>query len=168
MMKGRIINLLLLSAAFVFVFISCNKNKETIYTSLDDMVKEAEANVVKIDPSELKLLIDEEEIFQIVDCREAEDYIAGHIPHAINVPRGTLEFSAKVSNRRLKTLVFSYGNGSGILAFESLKKLKYFDLYLIDGNWDKWIEKYPDLIEEGAGKAAPAAAPDDSGGGCGG
>ena len=156
----------LLSVTLLF---GCANVDNTIYESTEDMVAAAKAEIKTISMEEVKALIDNHTQIQIVDCREDYDFMLGHISGSVHIPRGLLEFSSKLSNRRIKTLVIGNEMGSGALAVQSLKLLKYSNIYMIDFSWFDWEATYPELVEQGMGEAV-AAEPvkkESSGGGCG-
>lgn len=160
---------ILLILVIAFFTSSCVKFDDKVYTDVDEMVKEAKTNIKTMSMDEFKSLFDHPDHIQIIDCREDYDYILGHFPGAIHIPRGLLEFSSKISNRRLTTLVIGNESGSGALAVQTLKKMKYFDVHMLDFSWFDWETKYPDLIEQGMGetkKEEPVKKA--SSGGCGG
>ena len=163
----KILTLSLLSA---LLLVSCVQKDNTVYENVDDMVTAAKAEIQTMGMEELKALIDSHAEIQIVDCREDYDFILGHITGSIHIPRGLLEFSGKISNRRIKTLVIGNEMGSGALAVKSLELLKYSDCYMLDFSWFDWEATYPELVEQGMGESAPVAAPkkEESSGGCGG
>jgi rhodanese-related sulfurtransferase len=147
---------------------SCNANKENSYANVDQMVNTAQENITKISVLDLKEKLDHNEIL-IIDCRETEEYIKGHIPGALNIPRGLLEFSSKISNRREVIYIYSETVDRASLAYPVLKSLKYKSVFLVDGGWIEWFKSYPSLIEEGLGTAAGVAPPKkEESGGCGG
>ncbi len=154
----------------IILLSSCVQKDNTVYENVDDMIAAAKAEIKTLGMEELKNLIDNHTEIQIVDCREDYDFILGHIPGSIHIPRGLLEFSGKISNRRIKTLVIGNEMGSGALAVQSLELLKYSDCYLLDFSWFDWEATYPELVEQGMGEAAPVAEPkkEESSGGCGG
>ncbi|HRW63138.1 MAG TPA: rhodanese-like domain-containing protein [Bacteroidales bacterium] len=148
---------------------ACVKNDSTVYENAEAMVAAAKAEINTLSMDEFKALLDNHTPIQIIDCREDYDYILGHIPGAIHIPRGVLEFSDKISNRRLKTLVLGNEMGSGALAVQTLGLLKYSDCYLLDFSWFDWEATYPELVEQGMGGAQPEAPKKkESSGGCGG
>ena len=156
----------LLSVTLLF---SCANIDNTVYESTEDMVAAAKAEIETIGMEELKALIDNHTEIQIVDCREDYDFMLGHITGSIHIPRGLLEFSGKISNRRIKTLVIGNEAGSGALAIQSLELLKYSDCYMLDFSWFDWEATYPELVEQGMGETAPVPVKkESSGGGCGG
>ena len=55
-----------------------------------DLVAAAKAHVHEIDIDAADAAIRDADV--LIDVREADEFAAGHIPGAINVPRGVLEF----------------------------------------------------------------------------
>ena len=148
---------------------SCGSKKDNNYDSVEQLVSEAQINVKKASVDELKSIFNHHGNYKIIDCRETEEYTDGHIPGAINIPRGVLEFSNKISNRRETIYVYSQTNKRASLACQALKLLKYNKVFLIDGGWQEWNNQFPELIEKGDGdKGAKAAPKVEESGGCGG
>lgn len=165
----RFIKFIAQSLLSVTLLFSCVNIDNTVYESAEDMVSAAKAEVNTMSMEELKTLIDNHHEIQIIDCREDYDFMLGHISESIHIPRGLLEFSSKLSNRRIKTLVIGNEIGSGALAVQSLKLLKYSDCYMLDFSWFDWEETYPDLVQQGMGENTPAEPEKkESSGGCGG
>ena len=160
---------LFLLAILAILLSACNSGSVKVYDSVDAMVKEAKANSELIKVKGLKSVIDHDHDFIIVDCREADVYVEGHIPGSVNIPRGLLEFSSKISNRREAVYIYCNDSQKSVLAAESLVKLKYQTVKVVDGGWEKWIEAYPELSEEGTGGVSTeeVVKPAESGG-CGG
>ncbi|MEA3445453.1 MAG: rhodanese-like domain-containing protein [Bacteroidota bacterium] len=163
-----------LKSLFLFVITttllsSCSTEPIKVYADVESLINEAQEKAVFIKADELKTIIDNKHNFIIVDCREPDIYVEGHIPGSVNIPRGILEFSGKISNRREPVYIYCNDYKKAVLAAESLIKLKYQVVKVVDGGWEKWHETYPELIEEGAGGSAEEeiAKPSD-GGGCGG
>jgi rhodanese-related sulfurtransferase len=61
---------------------------------LKDMVEEAARSVEAISAATLKEGLDRDEVDVVVDVREPNEWEQGHVPGAMNVPRGMLELSA--------------------------------------------------------------------------
>lgn len=167
-------NLKLFISAFLFLFLFWNCSNpldtEKVYESPEAMIKTAKKDISLMGMDQFRALLDSNVNIQIVDCRTEYDYILGHFPSAMHIPRGLLEFSGKLSNRRLKTLVFGNEMASGALAVKNLELLKYSDCHLLDFSWFDWQEAYPELVEQGMDESQPAAPENEesSGGGCGG
>jgi len=165
----RILSYVLSVSVLMLLLSGCVKNNSTIYENAEAMVTAAKAEIKTLNMEEFKALLDNHTPLQIIDCREDYDYILGHIPGSIHIPRGILEFSDKVSNRRIKTLVIGNEQGSGALAVKSLELLKYSDCYLLDFSWFDWEAAHPELVEQGIGGTQPEAPKKkEASGGCGG
>ena len=146
----------------------CNNNMQQ--ETLEGMIMNAKSKVNDISVEDYKAISDHDGSYEIIDCRQTEDFIKGHIPGAINIPRGTLEFSNKISDRRTKIIVYNYDDGYSALCAETLLKLKYHDVSMIENGWKGWSEMYPEIVETGAEKLDEGSAPiqEVTSGGCGG
>lgn len=58
--------------------------------TVQDMVAEAKARIREIGPDELRQM--QARGVPVVDVREPGEFAEGHIPGAVNIPRGVLEF----------------------------------------------------------------------------
>jgi len=143
----------------VIIIGSCGTKKDNSYSNIDQMLSEARAGIKTLSVTDLKAEQEQNGEYKIIDCRETEEYVEGHILGAINIPRGVLEFSSKISNRRETLYVYSQTNNRASLACPSLKLLKYKKVYLIDGGWLEWHKKFPKLIEKGDGETGNKTAP---------
>lgn len=89
----------------------------------------------------------------LIDVREADEYAAGHLPGAIHMSRGMLEF--KISSnpamgaRDLKIVIYCKTSGRAALAANALQDMGYLNVSSIAGGFDAWVA---------AGK--PVAKPD--------
>jgi rhodanese-related sulfurtransferase len=155
--------------SLVVIISSCGSEKNNSYDNVDQLVSKAQTGIAKVTVAELKEMIDHKNDYKIIDCREIEEFTVGHIPEAVNIPRGLLEFSNKLSNRRETIFIYSLTNDRSSLACRSLKLLKYNKVFLIDGGWQEWNNKFPEIIEIGVGESGSNPAPKvEESGGCGG
>ncbi|MBN1252611.1 MAG: hypothetical protein JXA16_10780 [Bacteroidales bacterium] len=157
-------------SAIILIFLSACSSDMKKYENSEAMVKDAISVAKLINIDDFKTVFDKKDVkILLVDCREESEYKEGHIPGAINIPRGMLEFSKDLTDRRVKLYVYSQTTDRAALAYESLKKLKFSKLSIIEGGWVAWTDKYPDLKEEGSGDAHKGEAKEEeSSGGCGG
>ena len=155
---------------FGLVFMaSCVGHSEAKYQNAEEMVAAVKKNVNTIGMEDFKALLDKEVEIQIVDCREDYDFILGHIKGSLHIPRGVLEFSPKLSNRRLKTFIIGNEMGSAALAAANLRLLKYSEVYMLYFRWFDWEAKYPEFVEQGMGNEVKEEPKKEaSSGGCGG
>jgi len=72
-----------------------------------DLVRAAKAKITEIAPAQAKAQLDEGSAV-FLDCREPGEYKAGHIPGAMNIPRGLLEFkiAKKVPDKSTKIVMY--------------------------------------------------------------
>lgn len=80
----------------------------------------------------------------IIDVREADEYAAGHVPGAINIPRGLLEFKLSgtpaLDQRDLSVVLYCKTSGRSALAAISMQTMGYLDVVSMAGGFDAWVE----------------------------
>ena len=111
-----------------------------------DMVAKAKADIKKVTAAEVKAAIDNKEKVVILDVRDPNEFAAGHLPGAINVSRGTLEFNiwGKVSDQNAKMYVYCKTAARSALATKTLSDLGYKNAVLMDAQFEDWIKAgYP-------------------------
>jgi len=89
----------------------------------------------------------------LIDVREPAEYANGHVPQAVNIPRGTLEFEiagvpvlkyARDENPLdYPVYLYCHSGGRSALAAQSLQLLGYSNLWSIDGGYARWAKLYP-------------------------
>ncbi len=103
-----------------------------------DMVAKAKAAVKVVSAADVKAVI--------LDVRDPAEYAAGHLPGAINVSRGTLEFNiwTKVPDQSAKIYVYCKTAGRSAFATKTLNDLGYKNAVLMDAHFEDWIKAgYP-------------------------
>ena len=105
----------------------------------EDMVTEAKKNICEVSVSESKTLLDNGD-YLFLDCREPKEFKMGHIPGAVNIPRGLLEFkiSKKVPDKNTKIVMYCKSGGRGCLATCTLCRMGYKNVKNMDGGWLAW------------------------------
>jgi 3-mercaptopyruvate sulfurtransferase SseA len=58
----------------------------------EQLVKEAREAIKEVSIDDVKKMMDNKEKVIILDIRDKEEYLSGHIPGAINMSRGLLDF----------------------------------------------------------------------------
>jgi rhodanese-related sulfurtransferase len=80
----------------------------------------------------------------LIDVREADEYANGHIPGAIHISRGLLEFKLSndpnLSSRDLKIVLYCKNSGRAALASKSLHDMGYVHIQSIAGGFDAWAQ----------------------------
>lgn len=80
----------------------------------------------------------------VLDVREADEYANGHIPGAIHISRGLLEFKLSndptLSSRDLKVVLYCKNSGRAALASKALLEMGYIHVQSIAGGFDAWAQ----------------------------
>ena len=131
---------LLLSLGLVFSPVTLAKN-----LTKKDLVREAKKQICEVSPAEAKAMIGKPGTV-LIDCREPNEFKEGHIPGAINIPRGLLEFKIEkaVPDRETKIIIHCKTGGRASLACCSLCRMGYKNVVSIQGGWKAWVKAgYP-------------------------
>ena len=107
-----------------------------------DLVEEARQHIDEVSPEAAETLMREADA--VIDVREPDEYQSGHIPGAINIPRGLLEFrlsnSPELAARDLNVILYCKTSGRAALAARSLADMGYLQGRSIEGGYDAWHE----------------------------
>ena len=105
-----------------------------------DLVLEAKANIREISLEDAHTHLGTPSL--VVDVREPEEFQQGHLPSAINIPRGMLEFRMSqeptLMARDREIVIYCKTSGRSALAAESLAKLGFTGVQSIAGGFDAW------------------------------
>ena len=105
-----------------------------------DLVAAAKAHVTEVPVNEAEGAIRDADV--LLDVREADEFAAGHIPGAVHVSRGMLEFklsgSPQLSSRDLKFVIYCKTSGRAALAAAAMKGMGYLNVRSIAGGFDAW------------------------------
>lgn len=115
-------------------------------TVVKDWVAKAKASITKVTPADVKAAIDKKEKAIILDVRDPDEYKAGHIPGAIHVSRGKLEFTVwdKITDKDAKIYVYCLTAARSALATKTLHEMGYKNAVLMDAHFEEWIKAgYP-------------------------
>ena len=111
-----------------------------------DAVAAAKKATPVVTLEQFKAAIDDPAIW-IVDVREPDEFAAGHVRSAINIPRGVIEFKIwkKVgypnkTNTNQKIYLYCKAGSRCALAAKSLRDLGFTEVYRSDLNVKKWVE----------------------------
>jgi rhodanese-related sulfurtransferase len=117
---------------------------------LKDMVAKALESVEGISARSVRDGLDSGEVDIVIDVREPNEWNAGHIPGAINVPRGMLELRADPespatdpalsTNRDARVIVYCLKapGARSLLAAQTLATMGYSDVAAMRGGFEEW------------------------------
>lgn len=105
-----------------------------------DLVAEAKAQVVEVPLERAEDAVRGADV--LIDVREADEYQAGHIPGAVHMSRGVLEFKLSgtpaLASRDLKVVLYCKTSGRAALAAQSLRAMGYLQVESLAGGFDAW------------------------------
>ena len=110
-----------------------------------DLVAEAQKKITTISVSEAKAQLDKGGVV-FLDCREPKEYKSGHVPGAINIPRGLLEFQigSKITDKNALVIMYCKSGGRASLGCCSIDKMGYKNVKNMGGGWKAWVKAgYP-------------------------
>ena len=111
-----------------------------------EMVAKAKSSIKTVSPADVKAMIDNKDKVIYLDVRDAGEFSAGHLPGAMNISRGTLEFNVfnKIQDQNAKIIVYCKTAGRSTLATKTLNDLGYKNAILMDAQFEDWIKAgYP-------------------------
>lgn len=104
-----------------------------------DLVVEAKSQIREITCDEAQALLGKR---VVLDVREYDEYVTGHLPGAINIPRGVLEFKIgmvpETAPRDASLLIYCRTSGRAALSAVQLHRLGYTDVISMVGGFDQW------------------------------
>ena len=116
-----------------------------------DLVAAAKARIKEVPVAEAEQAIRDAQV--VVDVREADEFAAGHLPGAVHISRGMLEFRFSgmpaLQSRDIAIVLYCKTSGRAALAGAALQDMGYLNITNIAGGFDAWVA---------AGK--PVAKPD--------
>lgn len=119
-------------------------------TTVNDLVAAARRVIHEVDAAGLAARSGTASV--LIDVREPHEYAAGHLPGAINLPRGVLEFQVDahpamacatapaLADRGRPILLYCRSGGRAALAAQSLAAMGFSDVRSIAGGIQAWVE----------------------------
>jgi len=112
----------------------------------EQIVKEAKAAIKEVSVDDVKKMLDTKENIMVLDVTDKQEFEAGHIPGAINISRGTLEFKVAlmIPDKNSKIVVYCGLDLRGPLATKTMNDLGYKNAVKMRGGLKAWKEAgYP-------------------------
>lgn len=106
-----------------------------------DLVAEAKQQITEIDINQAKTQMAD---CLVLDVREPAEFSAGHLPGAINIPRGVLEFKITShpdfqGKQDHDIIVYCQGGNRSALATLNLNRIGYGKAISMIGGYAAWI-----------------------------
>ena len=126
--------------------------------TLGDFVAAARARIQEITAEDLDLQLEENEDILVVDVREPQEFAGGHIPGALNVPRGLLEGAADpgyklrieplCSARDRTVVVYCETGGRSAMAAAVLQDMGFGKVLNLAGGSVLWTAEGLPLVQD--------------------
>ena len=140
-MKTSKLYSLVISLVLGFVFILSSVPAVGKDMTAKDLVKEAKKTVKSISVAQAKKKMSKKGVI-VLDVRVLKKFKSGHIPGAIHIPRGLVEFKIgkKIKNKKAAILIYCKKGGRACLAGLNLTRMGYKNITNIDGGWKAWVK----------------------------
>jgi rhodanese-related sulfurtransferase len=111
---------------------------------LKEMVAEAKGRVDEIAPAELQSALESGEDVVVIDVREPHEFSQGHLPGAVNIPRGMLELKADAlaeeRHERVVTYCLKAPGARSLFAADTLTKMGFANVAAMTAGVNGWAE----------------------------
>lgn len=107
-----------------------------------ELVAAAKAHIHECTLEEAKAQVATGQVL-LLDVREPDEYHAGHLAGAINVPRGVLEFrlsgDATLGDTGRQVLLYCKTSGRAALAARVMQDMGFVQVQSLAGGFDAWV-----------------------------
>ncbi|MDR9424889.1 MAG: rhodanese-like domain-containing protein [Marinobacter sp.] len=114
-----------------------------------DLVQEAKQDIDEISLEQADDAIKQADL--LLDVRDADEYRQGHVPGAVNISRGLLEFKfsndPSLENRDMTIVLYCKTSGRAALSAKALKQMGYRNVQSIAGGFDAWQDAGKDVAK---------------------
>lgn len=104
-----------------------------------DLVLEAKAQISEVGTAEAHAQLNDR---IVIDVREYEEFAAGHLPGAINIPRGVLEFKIgtvpQCVDKDAPYLLYCRTSGRAAMSAVQLQRIGYRNVISMAGGYEAW------------------------------
>jgi len=109
--------------------------------SAADLIAEAKQRITEVTPADLRRMRERGEDVAIVDVREDREWNLGHIPGAMHMSRGMLEWKIEQAVPRDRNVVlYCAGGNRSALAADMLQQMGYTRVASMSGGFKGWTE----------------------------
>lgn len=105
------------------------------------IVNDAKKRVRETNVADVKRRMDAGEKFVLVDVREDNEWINGHLPGAIHLGKGIIErdVEARIPDTSSKLVLYCGGGFRSAMSADNLQKMGYTNVESMDGGWKGWL-----------------------------
>ena len=135
-----------LIGALVLILMPTTKTVFAGGKTIPQIIGEAKSQTKEITIDEVKKDIDAGRNFILLDVRTSEEFKAGHLPKAVNIPRGTLEFliGKHYPQKDVDIVLYCRTDARAALCAKTLSDMGYTNVKNLKGAFKAWGEAgYP-------------------------
>jgi adenylyltransferase/sulfurtransferase len=121
----------------------------------DQLVQLAKSEIEEITARDLHGWQAQGRALTVVDVREREEFVQGHVPQAVFIPRGYLELQIEQHqpDRQAPVVLYCAGGVRSALAARNLREMGYERVYSLIGGFNGWKNaglsfKVPTVLDE--------------------
>ena len=114
--------------------------------TIPQIIGEAKSQTTEVTVEEVKKDMDAGKNFVLLDVRTSEEFKAGHLSKAVNIPRGTLEFmiGKHYLQQDVQIVVYCRTDARAALCAKTLSDMGYTNVKNLKGAFKAWGEAgYP-------------------------
>ena len=110
------------------------------HRGFQDLVADAKKKITEISPTDAAAKAKSSSDAVIVDVRDKDEFDESHIPDAVHMSRGLLEYEIEEKFPARNTTIICHcgGGGRSALAAESLQKMGYKNVRSMAGGFRAW------------------------------
>jgi rhodanese-related sulfurtransferase len=111
-----------------------------------DFVAEAKAKITEVTPKAIKADLDAGKPIILLDVRDSVEFDAGHLPRAVNISRGLLEFKVgrMLPDKNANIVLYCRTDARSALATEVMQEMGYTNVKNMLGAFKAWgLAGYP-------------------------
>ncbi|MFZ5968620.1 MAG: rhodanese-like domain-containing protein [Bacillota bacterium] len=115
----------------IFILISVSKSDETFSETLKYAYK-------KISAEQAKILIEKNPQLVIIDIRDEEDYLTGHLPQAIQMSLNELKKKMDYFDKESIYVIYGGSDKKSEKFADAMAKNGFPRIYMLNGGIEKW------------------------------
>jgi len=116
--------------------------------TVEELVAEARSRIREVSPMQLAQMLGGD--LALIDVREPDEFAQGHLPGAVNLPRGVLEFQihahpaltgaadAALAQPARPLVLYCRTGGRSALAADSVRQLGFSQVCSLAGGFQAW------------------------------
>jgi sulfur-carrier protein adenylyltransferase/sulfurtransferase len=111
--------------------------------SWQQLLEKVKKEIKEVTTEELHRELQHNPPIAIVDVREHDEFVKGHLPNAIFLPRGFLELriESTIPDREEKIYLYCGGGNRSALAARSLQEMGYKSVASLKGGFSQWSKE---------------------------